>query len=294
MLYRWGDTMVAYLSVEELEQNAPAWGFAPSTVRQCRADVRHFRGGMEVYDTYSFGTLKRTGGDESGTDCIALYIKEGLFVIVDIRDSDGSTRAGFEGALRRFSPGPSAEKLIFAFLDTMVEGDAKMLEELEFALSALEEQVLCGEAGEGFTAALLHHKKQLLLLNSYYEQLVEIGSTLGENENDLFKEEELRYFKIFTDRAERLSRNVRALREQLSQLREVYQSVLDMRLNRTMKRFTVLSAVFLPLNLITGWYGMNFQGMPELSWRYGYPFVLLLSVFVGVFFVIFLHRRHWM
>ena len=155
MLYRWGDTMVAYLSVEELEQNAPAWGFAPSTVRQCRADVRHFRGGMEVYDTYSFGTLKRTGGDESGTDCIALYIKEGLFVIVDIRDSDGSTRAGFEGALRRFSPGPSAEKLIFAFLDTMVEGDAKMLEELEFALSALEEQVLCGEAGEGFTAANL-------------------------------------------------------------------------------------------------------------------------------------------
>jgi len=294
MLYRWGDTMVAYLSVEELEQNAPAWGFAPSTVRQCRADVRHFRGGMEVYDTYSFGTLKRTGGDETGEDCIALYIKEGLFVIVDIRDSDGSTRAGFESALRRFSPAPSAEKLIFAFLDTMVEGDGKMLEELEFALSALEEQVLRGEAGEGFTAALLHHKKQLLLLNSYYEQLVEIGSTLGENENSLFKEEELRYFKIFTDRAERLARNVRALREQLSQLREVYQSLLDMRLNRTMKRFTVLSAVFLPLNLITGWYGMNFKGMPELSWRYGYPFVVLLSVLVGVLFVRFLHRRHWM
>lgn len=294
MLYQWGQTAVAYLSVEELEQNAPNWGFAPSTVRQCRADVRHFRDGMEVYDHYSFGTLKRTGGDESGADCIALYIKKGLFVVVDIRDSDGSTRAGFEAALRRFAPAPSAQKLVFAFLDTMVEGDAKMLEEMEYTLSALEEQVLRDEADEGFTIALLHHKKQLLMLSNYYEQLVEIGSTLQENENDLFEEEELRYFKIFTDKAERLARNVHALREQLSQLRDAHQSVQDTRLNRTMKRFTVLSAIFLPLNFITGWYGMNFRAMPELGWQYGYPFALMLTILTCLAFVFFLRRRHWM
>jgi magnesium transporter len=256
--------------------------------------VRHFHGGIEVCAHYTFGTLKRTGGDEHGEDCIALYIKEGLFVVVDIRDSDGSTRAGFESALRRFSPAPSPEKLIFAFLDTMVEGDAKRLEEMEYALSALEEQVLRDETGEDFTMSLLQHKKRLLLLNNYYGQLVELGSALQENENGIFREAELRYFKIFTDRAERLGRNVRELREQLSQLRDAHQSVLDMRLNRTMKRFTVLSAIFLPLNFITGWYGMNFRGMPELLWRHGYLFVAALSLAVGVCFVYFLRRRHWM
>ena len=64
----------------------------------------------------------------------------------------------------------------------------------------------------------------------------------------------------------------------VSQLREAYQSQLSIRQNDLMKVFTVVTAIFLPLTLIVGWYGMNFANMPELHWRYGYPCVFIVSI----------------
>lgn len=289
-----GELTVGYITVKELERIAPTLGFSTSTVQQCREEVRYFRSSIEVYDHYSFGTIKRTTGDENGEDCIAIYIKRGLFLVVDIRDSDGSTRRAFEAVLRRFpAASVTLEKLIFAFLDAMIEGDGKMLEDMEFALSEPEEGILFNHAEDGFVGFLLSERRRLLLLRNYYEQLIDVGKALEENENDIFAEEDLRYFKIFTDKAERLERNVRSLREQLMQLREAYQSMLDIRLNRIMKTFTALSAVFLPLTLITGWYGMNFKGMPELSWRYGYPYVTALAVVVAIVCIILFRRKKW-
>ncbi len=286
---------VGHITAEELEKIAPVLGFSSSTVRQCREEVRYFRNSVEVYDHYSFGTIKRTTGDENGEDCIAVYIKQGLFLVVDIRDSDGSTRRAFEAVLGRFPAGAvTLEKLVFAFLDAMIEGDGKLLEDMEFSLSETEERVLCNHAGDGFIGFLLGERRRLLLLRNYYEQLIDMGKALEENENDIFAEEDLRYFKIFTDKAERLERNVRSLREQVMQLREAYQSMLDLRLNNIMKIFTALSAIFLPLTLITGWYGMNFTGMPELNWRYGYLYVIVLATVVAIIFIRLFRRKHWM
>ncbi|MBQ3483279.1 MAG: hypothetical protein IJA78_03800 [Clostridia bacterium] len=287
----------AFVTLTELEQLAPLFGFAASTVQVCREEVRYFHNSMEIYDGYSFGTLKLTGDSRAlqGEDCIAFYICRRLFLIVDIRDSDGSTRARFESAIRRYPPAQlTHEKLIFSFFDAMMEGDGRMLEDMEFDFSALEESVLCDEADDDFTILLLHHKQRLLLLQNYYEQLVEIGEALCENENDLFADEDLRYFHLFADKAERLCRHVTTLREQLSQLREAYQSTLDIRLNHIMKALTVISAIFLPLTLLTGWYGMNFASMPEFAWRYGYLYVALLALAVILICIRVFRRHHWM
>ncbi len=290
-----GEIVAGLLSVADLEELAPVLGFSASTVRQCHEEMRYFRSSIEVYDTYSFGTIKRTRGSAAGEDCIAFYIRKGLFLVIDIRDSDGSTKKQFEAAMGRFSTtSVTLEKLIFAFLDTLIEGDAKLLEDIEFALSEPEERILRGHEEDGFTAFLLSERRRLLMLRNYYEQLIDVGRALEENENDLFVEEDLRYFKLFTDKAERLERNVRSLREQLMQLREAHQAMLDLHQNNIMKIFTVLSAVFLPLTLITGWYGMNFQHMPELAWRYGYLYVLALAAAVALFCIALFRRHRWL
>ena len=129
-------TVTALMSVKDLEKAAPSLGFSPSTVQQCREEMRYFRSSIEVYDGYSFGTIKRTRGGKEGEDYIAFYVKKNLFLVIDIRDSDGSTKRQFEAAMKRFSPSSvTLEKLIFAFLDTLIEGDAKILEDMEFAYS---------------------------------------------------------------------------------------------------------------------------------------------------------------
>ena len=70
--------------------------------------------------------------------------------------------------------------------------------------------------------------------------------------------------------------------------------MLDLRLSDIMKTFTVLSAIFLPLSLIVGWYGMNFQNMPELHWKMGYPFVAILCGAVVLICIKIFKKHHWM
>ena len=117
----------------------------------------------------------------------------------------------------------------------------------------------------------------MLILKRYYEQLLEIAEELEQNENELIDPKTLRYFRMFTHRAERLYNGVLNLRDYVTQVREAYQNEMDINLNRIMEVFTVIAAIFLPLTLIVGWYGMNLK-MPEYGWNHGYLFVICLSI----------------
>lgn len=70
------------------------------------------------------------------------------------------------------------------------------------------------------------------------------------------------------------------LREYGLQVRELFQAEIDIRQNRIMKILTIVTTIFLPLSLVAGWYGMNFVGMPALTWKYGYPVAIIVSVLI--------------
>jgi magnesium transporter len=114
-------------------------------------------------------------------------------------------------------------------------------------------------------------RKKLFNLKRYYEQLAEVTSSIERSENEIIDKKALRYFHMLTARCERLFHGVLNLRDYVTQVREAYQAQMDIGLNKVMKLFTVITAVFLPLTLITGWYGMNIP-MPEFRWAYAYPF----------------------
>ena len=78
----------------------------------------------------------------------------------------------------------------------------------------------------------------------------------------------------------RLRNEAQLLREYCLQVRELFQAEIDIRQNRIMKILTIVTTIFLPLSLLAGWYGMNFTGMPELTWKYGYPTVIAVSILV--------------
>ena len=63
-------------------------------------------------------------------------------------------------------------------------------------------------------------------------------------------------------------------------LQDAYSSYLDLKTNHIMGVFTAVTTIFFPLTLVVGWYGMNFENMPELSWRFGYLFVIIVSILV--------------
>lgn len=184
---------------------------------------------------------------------------------------------------------PSVGAFFYAFLEELVDKDLHHLEKIEERIVKAEDAVLNGEL-ERFNKRVMLIRKEIVAFYRYYAQLVEIGQELRENENGFFSSESLGAFKLFTERASRLLSETAMLREYSMQVREVYQAQIDIRQNTIMKVLTVVTAVFLPLSLIAGWYGMNFTNMPELRWRYGYPLVIGISVLV-VFISLWIFKK---
>ena len=287
---------MGYLSYDELAEVSDALGFAASNVEACRSANRYFRSGVEVYDKYTFTELRIADPvhPEANDDCVALFIKKNLFLVIDVLDEDRSTRQRFQQSLRRFPPkSVTLEKLIYAFLDALVTGDIMMLESIGAEVSGLEAQVLRDEADDDFSTTLLDLKNRLLSAHNYYEQLLDITEAVEENENDIFDSDSLMYISNMGKKIVRLREDVDALSNMVVHLQDAYSSYLDMNLNKTMKFFTVITSIFFPLTIIVGWYGMNFQSMPEFAWKYGYLYVILLSVFVVAAFVLLGKRKKW-
>ncbi|MBQ6266191.1 MAG: hypothetical protein IJK64_00295 [Clostridia bacterium] len=291
-----GVLTAGFVSVDELQTLAAQFGFAPSTVASCATASLHFRSGVEIYDDYTFTELRvmRLEDDGDGDDCLALYIKKDLLLVVDVDDRDGSTKAKFEQAISRLSPATATlEKLICYFLDTLVARDTKHVETVGNEIAAMEEQLLDDRTDNAFNRALLALKKQLLTMRNYYEQLLDITEALDENENGLLPDGELMLLNNVTKKITRLREDVDSLQNTVEHLQDAYSAALDMKLNRTMKVLTVITTIFFPLTIIVGWYGMNFQSMPEFYWKHGYVYVIALSVVTVAAMVLLGKKKKW-
>ena len=140
---------------------------------------------------------------------------------------------------------------------------------------------------------MIARRKELMKLGAYYNQLLDMGDTMAENYNNLLNEEDCRLFKMFADRVTRLYDYAQNLREYALQIREMYQTQIDIRQNNVMRFLTVVTTIFMPLTLIVGWYGMNFVFMPETQWKYGYPAVIAVSAVVILLEIWYFKKKKW-
>ena len=188
---------------------------------------------------------------------------------------------------------PGLERFLYDFLDQIVKEDIRLMETYERELDAMERAILDGE--ENLPSTRLNDiRSDIRDLRIHYEQLMDLGQEFEENENNFFKQENLRYFRLFLNRMARLHDTSTSLRDYTVQLRDLYKAHLDIKQNRIMTVLTVVTSIFLPLTLIVGWYGMNFQYMPELYWRWGYPAVIAVSIVIVIVSLIFFKKKKWL
>lgn len=178
------------------------------------------------------------------------------------------------------------------FADLTAE-DIDTLDRLEQEINLLEDMLISNKkTHRNISAHIVAKRRELLKIKRYYDQLDLILEQICENENDVLTPESVRIFASLARRVERLTELVIHLRECVTQAREAYQAQIDIEQNQIMKIFTVITAVFLPLTLIVGWYGMNFH-MPEYAWDFGYLYVIVLSIIVCAICFFLFKKKKW-
>ena len=188
---------------------------------------------------------------------------------------------------------PCLERFMYDFADQIIRKDTDVLEKYERQLGEIEKDIL-NEHNNDRLKRLSRIRSDLREMRIHYRQLLDVSQQLEENANGFFKGKNLRYFGMVGDRVTRLYELASSLKDYNNQLNDLFVAMTDQKQNRIMTALTVITAIFMPLTLIVGWYGMNFVYMPELQSPYGYPAVILGSLLIVVGGLYYFHRKKWL
>jgi magnesium transporter len=185
-----------------------------------------------------------------------------------------------------------ADFLTYALLDAVVDGYFPVLEELGEVLTGLEEEIMGRRTVR--TMPHLHAARRTLLAlhRIMYRQRDALGAMLRADEAP-FSQPVRVYLRDAHDHATQVLDMIESYREMVVGLTDVYLSSVNNRLSEVMQTLTIVSTIFIPLSFIAGVYGMNFEHMPELGWRWGYFATLALMGTVGGGLVFWFWRRGW-
>ncbi len=189
---------------------------------------------------------------------------------------------------------PSLERFMYDFLEQIIHSDQALLEKYERELVSIEDRIAENDDDEEILNRVNEIRGDVRELSTHYEQLIDFGQELEENENNFFREDNERYFRLFINKATRLKDKASSLRDYTVQIRDLQKTQLDVKQNRIMTILTVVTTIFMPLTLIVGWYGMNFKYMPELQWKISYPVVIAVSLVIGVGGLIYFKKKRWL
>ena len=206
----------------------------------------------------------------------------------------------FDGVRERLSRGNGkirsrgADYLVFALLDAIVDNYFVVIEEMSDKIEDLEEQLFSSEPGADLTFEIQELKRTMLRIRRAVFPLREVVSRMEKIEHELIKPQTVNYIRDLYDHAIQVSENIEIYREMTWSLMDMYMSTISHRMNEVMKVLTIIATIFIPLTFIAGIYGMNFEYMPELQWRWSY-FVLwgiMILIFLGMLY--FFKRKKWL
>lgn len=206
-------------------------------------------------------------------------------------DVFGPVRKRIEKAGSRFRLN-KAEYLLYALLDSIVDHLFPLLEAYGSALEDLEEEISRNPRPSS-QRRLFGMKRDLSLQRRAIWPVREVVDALYRDESGQIPDYLKPFLRDVQDHAMQVIDLLEGYRETASSLNDLYQSSVGNRMNEIMKVLTIMASFFIPVTFIAGVYGMNFEHMPELGWRYAYPLFWLACLGVTAALGVFFWRKGW-
>ncbi len=282
--------------VEILEKLGECYGLHPLVLEDILNTDQ--RPKMEDYGEYIYIVLKALDyndkSNEIETEQISLIL--GSNFAFSFQEREGDT---FDPIRERIRTGKGrirsmgADYLAYALVDSIVDNYFIILEKLGEKIEFLEDKLVSHPTPE--TLQTIHHlRREMIFLRKAVWPLREVINGLERGESPLVKGPTRVYLRDVYDHTIQTIDTIETHRDMVSGMLDIYLSSVSNRLNSVMKVLTIIATIFMPLTFLAGVYGMNFKYMPELGWRWGYPFIWLIMVGIGVCMLIFFRKKKWL
>ncbi len=252
----------------------------------------------EEYDDYLYLVLKMLRWDDDGGEILAEQVSVILArgVVLSFQERPGDVFDPIRQRLRN-SKGrvrtSGADYLAYCLLDAVVDGYFVVLEHLADRLEAVE-TALVGHPLPATLRAIHRLKRESLMLHKSVWPLREVVQGMDRTESTLIDPATHLYLRDAQDHAVQVVDTVATVRDMLTGMLDTYLSSLSNRTNEVMKVLTIIATIFIPLTFLAGIYGMNFQHMPELHYRWAYPAVLVVMAAVAAVMLVYFRRQRWL
>ncbi len=288
----WAD--VSDPTSRDFEELAEEFGFHHLSIEDCRN--AHQRPKVEEYSGYYFLVLYEAelAGPSDRLELRELNIFLGKNYLVTVHSRPiraiGTAARLWHEWTDRAEQGSGL--LAYLLIDGIVDDYLPLLDIISERMDDLEDSIF-GEWRAEVIEDIFTIKKKLLYLRRSITPLRDVFNTMLRREQPIFPREIHVYFQDVFDHLIRVADTIDSLRDMLSSTMDAYLSVSGNRMNKIMKRLTSISTILMSVTLIAGIYGMNFDLMPELKWRYGYVFALASMVGVGITLYVYLKKVKW-
>jgi magnesium transporter len=256
----------------------------------------HQRAKVDPYTQNLFCVLRIPDpSNEQLTEQFSLILGKNYLVTFQERPGDcfELIRTGIRYERSAMREGIKPDFLAYRLIDAAIDAYFPVLEAIGDHLDQLDDRTAAAETQSSF-AELHGVKRELLMLRRAVWPLRDAINEVRRETTPFISVETRVYFRDCYDHAVQLIDLLESYRDIAGDVRDFYLSSVSNRMNEVMKTLTVIATIFLPITFIAGVYGMNFDHMPELHWRYGYAFSLVLMAAVAVGMLWYFKRRGWL
>ena len=261
------------------------------------ATHRHQRPKVDSYEHYYFVVFycMSIDGDDGRISASPVYLFIGQHYLVTVHQGKIGQ---VQETLRRWRDPESPLKnevgaLIYALLDAIVDDYFPVMDQVAERVEDLEEQIF-SNFDEMALQSIFRLKKDLLNVRRVVTPERDVLNVMLRREIPVFSQDDVTYLQDVYDHIVRITDTLDTYRDLLSSSLDSFLSVQSNRLNQVVKVLTVTSIVLMSVTLVAGIYGMNFDNMPELHWRYGYFWALGLMAAISVGLVVLFRRIKWL
>ncbi|MBE0501626.1 MAG: magnesium/cobalt transporter CorA [Desulfuromonadales bacterium] len=278
-----------------IDRLGQAFGVDPLALEDI-LDTAH-RPKFEEFDDYTLVILRMLSIDEEEDRIVSEQISFilGKGFVVSFQERHGDVFSGVRSRLQRKSGricSRGSDYLVYALIDSVVDSYFHILETIGDHLTQLE-QDLIDNPSQDCLKRIYTFKTELLQVRKAIWPLREVISEMRREESLHIDPTTQVFLRDLYDHTIQVVETVEIFRDTVSGLLDLYMSSASNRMNEVMKILTIMASIFIPLTFIAGVYGMNFEVMPELKWRFGYAgiWTVMITIFVGM--VTYFKRKRW-